>query len=106
MFFFFLAGCAFLPFVWAINTFWFFNEAFRKPEYEEQKDIKKCKLQLKLLKKYILNIFIISDVFFSGLGSIVWIIAIAVWITVFQNYRADWGEAADNISFIIPLGKA
>lgn len=37
-----LAGLAFLPFVWAVNTVWFFNEAFRKPTYDEQKEIKKC----------------------------------------------------------------
>lgn len=37
------AGFIFLPFVWAINTIWFFSEAFRKPAYEEQNEIKKCK---------------------------------------------------------------
>lgn len=36
-------GLLFLPFVWAINTFWFFDEAFRKPAYDEQAAIKKCK---------------------------------------------------------------
>ncbi len=38
------AGLIFLPLVWAINTIWFFGEAFRKPAYEEQSEIKKCKL--------------------------------------------------------------
>lgn len=41
--FFFLVGFALLPFVWGINTVWFFDEAFRKPAYDEQKTIKKCK---------------------------------------------------------------
>lgn len=36
-------GFAFLPFVWLINSIWFFNEAFKKPEYNEQKLIKRCK---------------------------------------------------------------
>lgn len=36
-------GCLLLPFVWAVNAVWFFREAFIKPQYEEQKEIKKCK---------------------------------------------------------------
>ena len=32
-----------LPFVWLVNAVWFFNEAFRKPVYDEQKQIKSCK---------------------------------------------------------------
>ncbi len=36
------AGFAFLPFMWAINFIWFFTEAYKKPAYEEQAEIKKC----------------------------------------------------------------
>ena len=36
------AGFAFLPFLWAINFFWFRAEAFRKQSFEEQSDIRKC----------------------------------------------------------------
>ena len=32
-----------LPFLWAINSIWFFKEAFIKEHYEEQPQIKKCK---------------------------------------------------------------
>ena len=39
----FSVGFAFLPFVWLINTVWFFGEAFKKPVYEEQVAIKRCK---------------------------------------------------------------
>lgn len=42
----FLAGFAFLPFVWAINVCWFFAEAFQKPAYTEQNQIKRCKRKL------------------------------------------------------------
>lgn len=42
LFLFFSVGFWLLPFVWAINSFWFFDEAFRKPAYDEQKAIKKC----------------------------------------------------------------
>ncbi|KAI8433480.1 hypothetical protein MSG28_015515 [Choristoneura fumiferana] len=34
-------GCIFLPFVWAVNAVWFFKEAFMKPPFDEQKQIKK-----------------------------------------------------------------
>ena len=39
----FAAGFALLPFLWCVNSIWFFAEAFRKPPYDEQKEIKKCK---------------------------------------------------------------
>ncbi|XP_055686727.1 gamma-secretase subunit pen-2 [Lutzomyia longipalpis] len=83
----FRAGFALLPFVWAINTIWFFSEAFRKPAYEEQAQIKKY-------------------VTYSALGSFIWLIVIILWVTTFQMHRAEWGEFADRISFIIPLGRA
>lgn len=82
----FRAGFAFLPFVWAINAVWFFDEAFRKPSYNEQKQI----------KKYVL---------LSALGASIWIIALIIWITIYQLNRAVWGEFGEYISFIIPLGK-
>ncbi|XP_050302227.1 gamma-secretase subunit pen-2 [Anthonomus grandis grandis] len=81
----FRVGFAFLPFVWAVNAIWFFNEAFRKPEYPEQKQI----------KKYVI---------FSALGALLWLIILVSWITVFQLNRSSWGAFADQISFIIPLG--
>ncbi|XP_059613540.1 gamma-secretase subunit pen-2 [Phlebotomus argentipes] len=82
----FRAGFACLPFVWAINTIWFFSEAFRKPPYEEQAQI----------KKYVL---------YSALGSIVWLVVIISWVTIYQYHRAEWGEFGDRISLFIPLGK-
>lgn len=41
--FFQIVGFFLLPFVWTINAFWFFDEAFRKPAYKEQKKIRTCK---------------------------------------------------------------
>ncbi|XP_019875784.1 gamma-secretase subunit pen-2 [Aethina tumida] len=81
----FRVGFAFLPFIWTVNAIWFFNEAFRKPEYEEQKQI----------KRYVI---------FSALGSLLWSIALITWVSIFQINRTSWGEFADDISFIIPLG--
>lgn len=38
-------GFAFLPFLWFINSVWFFREAFLKPEYQEQRQIKTCQYE-------------------------------------------------------------
>jgi presenilin enhancer 2 len=38
-------GFAMLPFLWFVNSVWFFKEAFFKPPYEQQKQIKTCKIQ-------------------------------------------------------------
>lgn len=48
----------------------------------------------------------IPDVIFSLVGTLVWVVAIISWVVTFQLKRTDWGEFADNISFIIPLGQA
>uniref|UniRef100_A0A8D1ZNB0 Gamma-secretase subunit PEN-2 n=1 Tax=Sus scrofa TaxID=9823 RepID=A0A8D1ZNB0_PIG len=36
----YLGGFAFLPFLWLVNIFWFFREAFLVPAYTEQSQIK------------------------------------------------------------------
>uniref|UniRef100_A0A8C9ZML0 Gamma-secretase subunit PEN-2 n=1 Tax=Sander lucioperca TaxID=283035 RepID=A0A8C9ZML0_SANLU len=41
----YLGGFAFLPFLWLVNVVWFFKEAFVKPVYSEQLQIKTCKCQ-------------------------------------------------------------
>lgn len=41
-YFFSLGGFAFLPFLWLVNIFWFFREAFLAPAYTEQSQIKGC----------------------------------------------------------------
>ncbi|CRK93475.1 CLUMA_CG007011, isoform A [Clunio marinus] len=81
----FRAGFAFLPFVWVINVIWFFDSAVRKPPFEEQNAI----------RKYVI---------LSAIGSFIWIIIIATWVSLFQANRIAWGSWADDLSFIIPLG--
>ncbi|KAL2722592.1 gamma-secretase subunit pen-2 isoform X1 [Vespula squamosa] len=81
----FRAGFALLPFLWAVNAIWFIREAFIVPPYEEQKQI----------KKYVI---------FSGIGAILWMVILVSWIVTFQTQRAAWGEFADHISYIIPVG--
>lgn len=40
----------------------------------------------------------------STIASLLWLLAIITWVTMFQLNRVAWGEWADSISFIIPLG--
>lgn len=82
----FMGGFAFLPFLWLVNTVWFFQEAFFKEAYEEQKEIRKNVLR-------------------SLLGTLVWIGGLTAWIYMFQTNRASWGELGDKLSFLIPLGE-
>eukprot|EP00794_Sanderia_malayensis_P017361 gene17362-19096_t len=82
----FYGGFAFLPFLWLVNTIWFLKDAFFTEHFEEQKG----------LRKYVAG---------SAIGTLVWIVGLAVWITVFQLNRASWGPFGDAISILIPLGK-
>lgn len=81
----YIGGFVCLPFLWAVNAIWFFKEAFFAPAYDQQKKIKSYVIQ-------------------SMVGALVWIAIITAWVVVFQIYRADWGETADRMSFIIPKG--
>ncbi|XP_002138654.2 gamma-secretase subunit pen-2 [Drosophila pseudoobscura] len=83
----FYAGFALLPFVWAINVCWCFEEAFRKPPFPEQSQIKRF-------------------VIYSAVGTLLWIVALIAWIIIFQTNRTGWGATADYMSFMIPLGSA
>ena len=81
----FFIGFAFLPFLWAVNAVWFAKEAFYRPPYPEQTQIKRF-------------------VIFSGIGSLTWLIGLIGWMCVFISKRAEWGEFGDWLSFNIPTG--
>lgn len=81
----YLGGFAFLPFLWLVNIFWFFREAFLVPAYTEQSQIK-------------------GYVWRSAVGFLFWVIVLTTWITIFQIYRPRWGALGDYLSFTIPLG--
>lgn len=84
----FYLGFALLPFLWAINVFWFFKDAFvRKPEFPQQKDFRK---------------FVVM----SAIGSVIFLAGLITWLSIFTNYRASWGELGDRLSFNIPTGSA
>nr|XP_060624792.1 gamma-secretase subunit PEN-2-like isoform X2 [Anolis sagrei ordinatus] len=81
----YLGGFALLPFLWLVNVFWFFREAFLAPAYTEQLQI----------KHYVQR---------SAVGLLFWVIVLTTWISIFQARRAGWGELGDYLSFTIPLG--
>ncbi|XP_064425383.1 gamma-secretase subunit PEN-2 isoform X2 [Latimeria chalumnae] len=81
----YLGGFALLPFLWLVNVIWFFKEAFMKPSYTEQ-------LQIRTYVKH------------SAIGLLFWVAVLTTWITIYQKYRAEWGEVGDYLSFTIPLG--
>ena len=63
----FTAGFAFLPFMWAVNGLWFLKEAFFKPPYQEQKQIKRCEFQfipVKMFPAMKLKVFFSVDIYF------------------------------------------
>ncbi|KAL8572027.1 hypothetical protein ACOMHN_038385 [Nucella lapillus] len=82
-----IGGLALLPFLWFVNSVWFFNEAFRKPPYDQQK----------MIRTYVVR---------SMVGTVVWVGLVVAWVTVFQLNRSSWGATADYMSFIIPRGTA
>lgn len=82
----YLGGFFLLPFLWIVNSIWFFQEAFLKSQYDQQRQI----------RTYVIR---------SILGSLVWIAVIVTWVVIFQLKRAEWGATADYISFIIPKGE-
>ncbi|RUS78844.1 hypothetical protein EGW08_013386 [Elysia chlorotica] len=83
----YLGGFLVLPFLWLINSVWFFKEAFMKPQYTEQAQI----------KSYVIR---------SMIGCVVWLAALITWITIFQLKRVDWGTVGDDLLIVIPHGRA
>lgn len=80
-------GWACLPVLWAVNFVWFYGEAFKQAPYQEQKQI----------KRYVV---------LSGIGTLVWIVALTSWIILYQTHRVAWGEWGEAISFLVPTGSA
>ncbi|XP_041373361.1 gamma-secretase subunit pen-2-like [Gigantopelta aegis] len=83
----YLGGFAVLPFLWFINSIWFFNEAFRKPAFEQQQQMKT---------------YVIRSMILTTISTVV----IVAWIVVFQLNRVSWGATADYMSFVLPRGYA
>ncbi|KAK3921983.1 Gamma-secretase subunit pen-2 [Frankliniella fusca] len=78
-------GWACLPILWAVNFIWFYTEAFRKDHFQEQKQI----------KRYVI---------LSGIGALIWIVALTSWVILYQAYRVSWGDWGEAISFLVATG--
>ncbi|XP_054153427.1 gamma-secretase subunit PEN-2-like isoform X2 [Oppia nitens] len=88
----FYIGFACLPFLWLVNSVWFFKYAFGNGSSHE--DVSSSTAR-KPLRRYVT---------YSMIGSAVWIVAIVAWITTFQLKRAQWEATGDYLSFNIPRG--
>lgn len=81
----FLGGFALLPFLWIVNTIWFFEEAFLSSrQYPEKTQIRKI-------------------VILSSIAGVISLLILSAWILYFQENRvtADWG---DSLSLFAPEG--
>jgi len=81
----FYMGFACLPFLWLVNSVWFFSQAFGKQDFPTRKPIR-------------------NYVIYSMTGAFVWAVAIIAWVTTFQLKRVDWESTGDYLSFNIPRG--
>ena len=81
-----IGGIVFLPFLWFINTVWFFRDAFCREQFEGQSLIRR-------------------SVVLSAIGALLWVIGLSVWVVMYQVNRANWEEIGDKLSFLIPLGQ-
>ena len=78
----FIGGFFFLPFLWLVN-FLYFMDVVRKPSTPA------------LLKKYVWG---------SLIGSILWLVPLITWYTIYVCLFNDWGATGDAISITIPKG--
>ncbi|XP_050524102.1 gamma-secretase subunit PEN-2 [Daktulosphaira vitifoliae] len=79
----YIAGFFLLPIFWLVNFLWHYREAYQEEQFEEQTQIK-------------------NYVFKSGVGFLIWAVALTFWIVYFQTqrYYHDW----DYLTFNFPTG--
>ncbi|TPX72733.1 hypothetical protein SpCBS45565_g00033 [Spizellomyces sp. 'palustris'] len=79
----FIGGFLCLPWLWLVNFIYVY------PETKRRKDLDKTVRHLTLA---------------SLAGSVFFLCAIIVWLSVFLTQRTKWGTAGDRISMNVPLG--
>eukprot|EP00127_Corallochytrium_limacisporum_P004712 Clim_evm66s172 gene=Clim_evmTU66s172 len=79
-----ICGFFFLPWVWLVNVYWFYREAFFKPSPNQAK-----------FKFYVT---------FSLAGALVYLAGFITWIVIYQKNWASWGVTGEDISMNIPQG--
>ena len=80
----FIGGFFCLPFLWLVNSLWFFREAFLTKNANP------------MLRRY---------VGVSIVGTIIWTGVVILWTSVFQTQRSHWLPFSDYISVTIPVGQ-
>ncbi|KAI9334416.1 Presenilin enhancer-2 subunit of gamma secretase-domain-containing protein [Obelidium mucronatum] len=81
----FIMGCACLPFMWLVNFVHLYKVSQRR--------------------KAELSPSVSTYLWLSLGGSIVWAIAIFTWLGVYQVNRTKWGAFGDQISINLPFGQ-
>lgn len=86
-----IGGFALLPFLWLVNVVWFFREAFIKPTYAEQLQIRTCKLGQNSKKK-MYSVFLLYDAVKTYICSTLEVIMsfILFKINNCNNYNSFW----------------
>ncbi|ORY37475.1 hypothetical protein BCR33DRAFT_721525 [Rhizoclosmatium globosum] len=81
----FILGCAFLPFMWLVNFVHLYKVSQRR--------------------KHELSPSVSTYLWMSLGGCIVWSIIIFTWLGLYQTNRTQWGAFGDAISINLPLGQ-
>ena len=79
----FIGGFFILPFLWLVNSVWFFKEAFIRKDSNPK------------IRRYVGG---------SIIGTVVWTAVLIVWTVVFQTQRSKWLPAVDYITITLPSG--
>ena len=80
----FIVGCFLLPFIWLVNSVWFFKEAFIKKNGHP------------MIRRYVGG---------SIIGTLTWTAVLIAWTCIYQTQRPFWGVFGDYISVIVPNGR-
>lgn len=75
-----------LPLLWLVNVVWFFQQAFLRTWFKEQKQIR----------------YYVSG---SVIGFFLYMVPIVAWFVYFQQHRIELGKWGQSISFITPAGR-
>src|SRR6185312_11629305 len=111
---FFYIGLFFLPWLWVVNVIYMWPVTKRD---DVGRQIKKCKLFQTLSdivvrpgqKELIVGIYpqpcsLITDLYLSAAGAVMWFIILAVWMGIFVGFRITWGVTADRLTVVMPKG--
>ncbi|KAH6571833.1 hypothetical protein BASA50_006920 [Batrachochytrium salamandrivorans] len=73
-----------LPWLWLVNFIYIYPVTRSRPDLSPA------------IRRYAIN---------SLIGSIVWLVIIVVWLSVYLTKRTSWGAIGDRISINIPAGR-